>query len=102
MDRNKYDFRIIPPSRGRIKDIAGRLLAGNAEAYELSITPQYIHNLKETLVQLSMLIDLTDDEIKAFIEEANASPSFLPIPIRADLTQREVPASRYEALNCQG
>ena len=89
-DRNKYDFRIIPPSRGRIKDIAGRLLAGNAEAYELSITPQYSNDLKETLVQLSMLIDLSDDEIKAFIEEANSSPSFLPIPIRADLTQREV------------
>ena len=36
-DRNKYDFN-LPPSRGRIYDEQGRLLAGNAEAYELSVT----------------------------------------------------------------
>lgn len=89
-DKNKYDFRIIPPSRGRIRDQAGRLLAGNAEAYELSVIPQYTEALDKTIQQLSLLIDLSEEEIEDFFKEANRSPSFLPIPIRADLTQREV------------
>lgn len=89
-DRNKYDFRILPPSRGRIYDAQGRLLAGNAEAYELSITPAYSKDLKDIIVRLSMLIDLSDDEIKEFLKEAKSKPSFLPIPIRTNLSQREV------------
>ncbi len=89
-DRNKYDFRIIPPSRGRINDAAGRLLAGNAETYELSIIPQYNDDLAQLMQQLSSLIDLQDDEIARFIADAAEQPSFLPLPLRADLTQREV------------
>jgi len=89
-DRNKYDFRIIPPSRGRIKDAKGRLLAGNAEAYELSVTPQYIDDIEMTIKQLSSLIDLTPQEIQNFIDDLEKSPTFLPIPIRTDLTQREL------------
>ncbi|MGU9961924.1 MAG: penicillin-binding protein 2 [Candidatus Puniceispirillales bacterium WSBS_2018_MAG_OTU23] len=89
-DRNKYDFRILPPSRGRIYDAEGRLLAGNAEVYELSITPLYSKNLKATITRLATLVDLSEDEIEHFFAEAAEKPKFLPIPIRADLSGREV------------
>ena len=89
-DRNKYDFRILPPSRGRIYDDRGRLLAGNAEAYELSITPAYGDDLEMTLRRLMKLIDLSEEEYKAIIEDAKGKASFLPVQIRADLSQREV------------
>ena len=89
-DRNKYDFRILPPSRGRIYDEQGRLLAGNAEAYELSVTPAYGDDLEVTLRRLMSLIDLSQDEYEAILEDAKDKPSFLPVQIRADLSQREV------------
>jgi len=89
-ERNKYDFRIIPPSRGRIFDTRGRLLAGNAEAYALSIIPDYTTDLERSLRQLARLIDLSDEEINAILKEASGQSSFLPIIIRSDLTQREV------------
>lgn len=89
-DRNKYDFRILPPSRGRIYDDRGRLLAGNAEAYELSITPAYGDDLEMTLRRLMKLINLSEEEYKAIIEDAKGKASFLPVQIRADLSQREV------------
>ena len=89
-DRNKYDFRILPPSRGRIYDEQGRLLAGNAEAYELSVTPAYGDDLEVTLRRLMSLIDLSEDEYEAILEDAKGKPSFLPVQIRADLSQREV------------
>ena len=89
-DRNKYDFRILPPSRGRIYDDKGRLLAGNAEAYELSITPAYGDDLEKTLRRLMGLINLTEEEYTAIMKEAEGKASFLPLQIRADLSQREV------------
>lgn len=89
-DRNKYNFRIIPPSRGRIYDHEGRLLAGNAEAYELSIIPLYAGDVRRVLASLSSLIELTEEDIELVIKDAESQPSFLPVPIRSDLTQREV------------
>ena len=89
-DRNKYDFRIITPSRGRIYDTEGRLLAGNAEAYELSIIPDYAGDVEQVLGFLSNLIELNEDDIEQVLKDVADQPSFLPVPIRSDLTQREV------------
>lgn len=89
-DRNKYDFRLITPSRGRIYDAGGRLLAGNAEAYQLSIIPDYAGDAENILRILSELITLEEDDITAILEEVRSTPSFLPVLIRSDLTQREV------------
>jgi len=89
-ERNKYDFRIIPPSRGRIFDMRGRLLAGNAEAYALSIIPDYTNDLAQSLRQLARLIELSDEAMADILKEAEGQSSFLPLIIRSDLTQREV------------
>lgn len=89
-DRNKYDFRLLSPSRGRIYDAGGRLLAGNAEAYELSIIPDYAGDIENVLRVLSQLIRLGEEDIQSVLEEAASTPSFLPVAIRSDLTQREV------------
>ena len=48
-DRNQFDVRVVPPVRGRLFDRKMRLVAGNAESFELRITPLYADNLQETL-----------------------------------------------------
>ena len=89
-DRNKYDFKLLPPSRGRIYDAEGRLLAGNAEGYQLNITPGYTKDLRLALVKLSNVIDLNLDSIEDLVAEARTRPSFLPLMIRDNMTHREV------------
>jgi penicillin-binding protein 2 len=89
-DNNKYDFRILVPSRGRIYDHKGRLLAGNAEAYELIITPAYGDDLDKILRRLMGLIDLSEKEYREIRNEAKGNPPFQPVRIRADLSPREV------------
>lgn len=89
-DNNKYDFRIIKPSRGRIYDADGRLLAGNAEAYQLSLIPDYVEDVEAVLRMLSRLIALDEDDIVEIMALVDDSPRFLPVTIRTDLTQREV------------
>jgi penicillin-binding protein 2 len=87
---NKYDFRILPPSRGRILDYKGRLLAGNSEAYELSISPINRDNLDKTLRRLMNLIELDEEQYQEIMTEAEGNPPFQPVQIRADLSHREV------------
>ena len=79
-------YVVMPPSRGRIFDTKGRLLAGNAEAYALNIVPK----LTSDLYLPSELVTLDDDLIAELMERAESQPSFLPLTIRDDLTQREV------------
>ena len=88
--RNRFDYQVVPPSRGRIFDIQGRLLAGNAEAYALNIVPSYTSDLYKSLQTLASLIALSPATIARLMELAENQASFLPLTIRDDLNQREV------------
>ncbi len=81
-DKNRFDYVIMPPSRGRIFDTKGRLLAGNAEAYALNIIPKLTSDLYQSLLALSKLVSLDDDLIAELMERAESQPSFLPLTIR--------------------
>ena len=89
-DRNQFDKRVVAPKRGRLVDRANRLLAGNAEAYRLQITPLYAGNLKAALAQLGTIVQLSDEVIAEVLQKASEQPSFRPILIRESLTQREL------------
>lgn len=89
-DRNQFDVKIVPPQRGRIFDRQMRLLAGNAESYQLRVTPLHTENLEQVLVDLSTIINLESEEQAEVIKTAKKGPSFRPIVVRANLTQREL------------
>ena len=89
-DRNQFDLRIVPPRRGRLIDREQRLLAGNAESYLLHITPLYAGDLDRALAQLGQLVDLTEDDLVRVRAAARKGPSFRPIMVRENLTQREL------------
>jgi len=89
-DRNQFDVRIVMPQRGRVYDRQMRLLAGNAESYQLLVTPLYAGNLPQVLSHLAAIIDLTSEQVEAVIEKAAKSPSFRPVFVRDNLTQREL------------
>ena len=88
--RNRFDYQVVPPSRGRIFDIQGRLLAGNAEAYALNIVPSYTSDLYQSLQALASLIALPHATIVRLMELAENQAAYLPLTIRDDLNQREV------------
>ena len=55
-DRNQFDVRVVPPARGRLFDHKMRLVAGNAESFELRITPLYARNLQIRSICLPRLL----------------------------------------------
>ena len=101
-ENNQFDYHLVPPSRGRIYDAQGRLLAGNAEAYVLSVTPRYTHDLEAVLHALARLIKLDDATQRDLLDLAQSQPAFVPITIRDDLTQREVARVVVRAVDLPG
>ena len=89
-DRNQFDVKIVAPQRGRVFDRKMRLLAGNAESYQLRVTPLHAKDLPQVLEDLSTIIELKPQERQKVIAAAAKNPSFLPIVVRGDLTQREL------------
>ena len=89
-DRNQFDVRVVPPVRGRLFDRKMRLVAGNAESFELRITPLYADDLKETLKLLATIVDLPELRQAYVLDMAKTLPSFREIMVRDDLSQREL------------
>lgn len=89
-DRNQFDMRVVTPQRGRVFDRKMRLLAGNAESYELQVTPLHAKNLPNVLAHLADIVDLPESDQLAVMETARKQAKFRPITVRSDLTQREL------------
>ncbi|MEK9745791.1 MAG: penicillin-binding protein 2 [Candidatus Puniceispirillum sp.] len=89
-DRNQFDMRVVSPRRGRLYDRNMRLLAGNAESFQLRVTPLFVDDLERTLASLLTIVDLTPEQITNVLDTAKKVPSFQDIVVRDDLSQREL------------
>jgi len=85
-------IRVMPlaPTRGLIYDRNGKLLAENEPTYELTVVPDQVKNLPKTLRRLGRLIHLTPKDLSDFRHLRATKQSFQPIPVKTDLTPREV------------
>ncbi len=84
--------RLIPiaPTRGLILDRNGRVLAENVPTYELTLIPDQVKNLKQTLMQLKPIVNLSPQDIEDFHRLEKTKRPFQAIPLKVDLTTREL------------
>ena len=88
-DSNRIAVRAVAPTRGVIVDREGRLLAENLPSFTLALTPERISNLDETLVELTELLDLTEDDIALFSETRRRTRPLSPVPLKYRLSESE-------------
>ena len=89
-DKNQFDLRVVAPPRGRIYDNKMRLIAGNAESFQLRMTPMHVNDMAGTLRSLSKVIDLPESLQDNVLKTAKKEPSFRELIVRRNLTQREL------------
>ena len=65
-DKNRIQIQPLPPVRGLIYDRNGELLADNSPSFNLTITPERVDDLDQTLKHLGSTLRLTDEDIKGF------------------------------------
>ncbi len=79
-DNNRFNFRTIVPSRGRILDRNGEALANNRQDFRVVLIPERADNIDETLVRMSRYVDLSDhtlNRIKSDISQKRAFSNIL-------------------------
>ena len=87
---NRITIRAVPPTRGLIYDRNGVLLAQNLPSFSLEFTPEQIPDIDGTIKALSRIIDISEDDIERFKKQLEQQRSFTSIPLRYQLSEKEV------------
>jgi len=63
-DENRINFQLIPPTRGRIFDRNGEIIAENVPSYRITMVREQAGDVDAVLARLAQLIDLNPDELE--------------------------------------
>lgn len=80
----------IAPDRGLIYDRNGQLIARNVPSYSIDITPARAKPIANTIARLSTLFPISKIDIKDFNKERKLRHVFDPVPLKYDLTPKQV------------
>ncbi|AWI84092.1 penicillin-binding protein 2 [Alloyangia pacifica] len=80
-EENRINMRLIPPSRGRIFDRKGKVIAENTPTYRITIVREDAGDVEDVIAKLSALVELDEDELNRALAEMRRSAPFLPITI---------------------
>jgi len=88
-NNNQFNFRLVPPPRGRILDRNGAVIAGNRPSFRVLVVRDETKDLDQTLDLLGRLLPDTLERRRSIIRDVNAAPRFSPVPVKSDLTWEE-------------
>lgn len=86
---NQFNFRLIPPPRGRILDRFGVELASNRPNFRVLLVRDETNDIDATLDALSQLIPITPERRRQLLREISRSPKLVPVAVAEDLTWEE-------------
>ena len=83
---NQFNYRLIPPPRGRILDRHGVELASNRPSFRLLVSRDEVQDIEATLDAVGQLIAIAPERRKQLLKEFAQSSRFVPVAIADDLT----------------
>lgn len=87
---NRIKVLPVAPNRGLIYDRNGILLAENRPVFSLQIIPEEIQDLELTIKELSVLLDIDEDDVSDFYKDLKGNRRFKPVNLINRLTPKEV------------
>ncbi len=91
-EKNRFNYNMLVPSRGRILDRHGVPLAINKQDYRLVIIPEQVKELSGTLDKISDIIPLSEKSRARIHRDFKAHAKFVPILIEDHLDWNEFAA----------
>jgi len=84
-DDNQFNFRLLTPSRGRILDRNGEVIADNRDAYHVLLIPDQTGGVERALDRLSAQLELSEDRRERILRDVRRNPSFRPVTVAENL-----------------
>ena len=90
-DKNRMQLQSIAPNRGLIFDRNGVILADNQPVFSVSIIPEYVDDMEETIESVSKLIDITQSQVDRFKKRLKRSRRpYQAISLKTKLSDQEI------------
>lgn len=89
-EENRINIRLLPPPRGQVFDRNGLLIAGNQQNYRVTIIRDEVDDPKQTLINLSRLIPLSQQDIDNILEEMSKRSRLVPVTVADRLSWEDV------------
>ncbi|MFO7705139.1 MAG: penicillin-binding protein 2 [Halopseudomonas sp.] len=90
-ENNRVHVQPVPPSRGRIYDRNGVVLAENRPSFSLSITRERVPDVQEHFTLLRVLLDLSAEDVElAERRLTQARRPFEAVPVMFGLTEEQI------------
>ena len=93
-DNNRFNFNMLLPERGQIRDRYGVTLAKNSQNYRLVIIPERTKEIEKTLDNVSKISALSAGQRERIRKDVKQNPKFVPI-----LVKENVDWETFSALN---
>ena len=90
-DKNRVQVQSVAPPRGLVYDRNDVLLAENRPVFSVTLVPERIDQLDQTLARLQSIIDISEEDLERFRRRLNEPRRpFQEMPLRSDLTEPEI------------
>jgi penicillin-binding protein 2 len=99
---NQFNFRVVPPPRGRILDRNGVVLAGNRPSFRVLVIRDETKDLDATLDAVAQLLPATADRRRALLRQINQSPRAIPVAVANDLSWEDFAKFNLHATELPG
>ena len=80
-DENRINIRLIPPSRGRIFDREGRVVAENVPSYRITMVREQAGDVDQVIARLAQLVELDPEELDNALEDLKKLRGDTPVTI---------------------
>ncbi len=87
---NRIRLVRLPPSRGRILDSKGRVMAENKPSFTFSIVPAEVNNRSDLIDICAPVLGFTPEKMRGILERSGSTPRFMQFPIKKNLTLEEL------------
>ncbi|MBX3479264.1 MAG: penicillin-binding protein 2 [Caulobacter sp.] len=88
-DSNQFNFRMVPPPRGRVLDRNGVVLASNRPNFRLMVAREKDSDVEAVVKNLCELVPIPEAKIPRLIRDIKRAPAKAPVPVMEDLSWEE-------------
>lgn len=90
-DKNRVQVQSVAPPRGLVYDRNEELLAENRPVFGVTLVPERVDGMENTLGKLSSILSISEEDMERFQRRLREPRRpFQPLPLRYDLNEQEI------------
>jgi penicillin-binding protein 2 len=99
---NRLRLIRLPPSRGRIFDCKGLVLADNQPGFSLGIVRGELKKPQDLVEAGAPILGILPERMRTLIERSSTVPRFMPFPVKKNMTLEEVSLFKSQLTDLKG